>query len=233
MFALRKLFFLAAGLLAACQPPPKTASAPPANTTRIEFSIAGMICGMCEATSTEALKKIPGVYEARAEYPSLKASVLADARVTRETIRAALGSVGFEPRFPGESVASNATPLPEKEVAALDIQTISHGEEIDIAKYFAPGKYTVFDYYADWCGPCHLLSPKLEHLVKDSRNVALRKVDIANWNSAAAKQATKDFGLTGLPFVRAFGPKGEFLGEFEGNRFEKLEAILQGKTEKR
>lgn len=35
-------------------------------------------------------------------------------------------------------------------VSKKKIMTISRGEEVDLERYLVPGKYTVFEFYADW-----------------------------------------------------------------------------------
>ncbi len=117
--------------------------------------------------------------------------------------------------------------LSEAEKAGLDIETASKGEALSIRDHLAAGKTTIFDYYADWCGPCHLLSPKLERLVLEYQNLALRKVDIGDWETEVAKQATKEFGLPGLPYVRIYGPSGKLVGTVHGNRIEEVEEIIR------
>ena len=121
-------------------------------------------------------------------------------------------------------------PLSDAEKKTLDIQTLSQGNRFDVGEHLAPGKVTVFDYYADWCGPCHLLTPKLERLVLKYENVALRKVDIGTWESAAADQASSEFELPGLPFTRVFDNGGKLLGQVNGNFIEQIEAIVQANT---
>jgi thioredoxin 1 len=197
------------------------------NLEVFEFAVMGMTCGTCANTATELLAKVPGVHTARVDFDSKSGRVTADGSVTVGDVRSALSTYGFEAQFPGDAPTDSA-PLPESERKTLDIRTVSHGERVRIEKELAPGKVTIFDYYADWCGPCHLLTPKLERLVKRYRNVALRKVDIVDWESDAAKQASRDFRLSGLPYVRVYGANGEVLGSVVGNHVEQVEELLKG-----
>ena len=187
------------------------------------FSVAGMSCVTCANPATKALRYIPGVLEVKVDFDSKKATVKAKRAITRDEIRDALSTLGFEAHFPGDPVVAA---LSESEKAGLDIEIASNGKALRIRDHLVPDKITIFDYYADWCGPCHLLSPKLERLLLKHQNLALRKVDIGNWETAAAKQATKEFALPGLPYVRIYGPRGKFLGTVHGNHIEKVEEII-------
>ena len=192
--------------------------------TQTEFFVAGMSCGGCAKSATKALEKISGLYEVKVDFDSKRAIVNADREITRREVREALGTLGFEARFPGDVVV---LVLSEEEKTNLDIKTASQGEAIRLKDHLAAGKITIFDYYADWCGPCHLLTPKLERLLLKYGNLALRKVDISNWESEVAKQAAREFGLPGLPYVRIYGPKGKLLGAVHGNQIEKVEKIVK------
>jgi len=96
-----------------------------------------------------------------------------------------------------------------------------------VKDHLSTGKITIFDFYADWCGPCRVFSPKLERLLVDHPKVALVKVDIVNWESSVSKQLTKEYQLPSLPFVLLFDDKGKLLGKVRGNFIEKVEAIVE------
>lgn len=69
----------------------------------------------------------------------------------------------------------------------------------------------VVDFWADWCGPCHTLSPMLEQAVA-TRNgdVILAKVDVDK--NPALSQA---FRVQGIPAVKAF-KDGKLVDQFTG-----------------
>ena len=189
----------------------------------LEFSVAGMSCAGCAQSATEALKKIRGVQTVTIDFASQDAVITATREIIREQIEEALGTLGFEARFPGDTILQ---PLSEEEKADLDIATASQGEAFELADHLAAGKITIFDYYADWCGPCHLLTPKLERLLLKYDELALRTVDISSWESDAAQQAN----LPGLPYVRIYGPQGKLLGSVQGNQIQEVEDVIQRNT---
>ena len=87
-----------------------------------------------------------------------------------------------------------------------DVEVIARGEEVDLAIHVAPGKYTVFDFYAAWCPPCRTLSPALERLALAKKDqLAIRKVDIVDWTMPVTKQ----HGIESLPYLVLFDPQGQ------------------------
>jgi thiol-disulfide isomerase/thioredoxin len=94
----------------------------------------------------------------------------------------------------------------------LDIQVISRGEPVDLRSHLVPGKYTLFDYYADWCPPCREMAPQLEALVRRQPNLALRKIDIVDWSRPVAEQQN----VHDLPYLRLYGPDGRLIQEGDG-----------------
>jgi putative thioredoxin len=71
----------------------------------------------------------------------------------------------------------------------------------------------VVDFWADWCGPCHALTPVLERAVAErAGEVALAKVDID-----ANPELADRFGVRSIPAVKAFR-NGSVVSEFVGVR---------------
>ncbi|HEX6159465.1 MAG TPA: thioredoxin domain-containing protein [Thermoanaerobaculia bacterium] len=188
-----------------------------------EFDVAGLTCDGCAGTATDALRKMPGVVKAEVTYATRRARVEAKRRIEDAEFRAALAKFGFEARFPNDVVVK---PLTAEERSRADIRVASRGEAFDVRKNLARGKYTIFDFWAEWCGPCHVLTPKIERLVVERADVALRTIDLKQWDSPAGKQATKEFKVPGLPYVRVYGPDGRFVGEVVGNDIGKIRQLV-------
>ena len=93
---------------------------------------------------------------------------------------------------------------------AAKIRIVSNGgEQVDLPSLMAPGKITIVDFYAEWCGPCRQISPHLEQLAKTDPDVVLLKIDIVNWNTPVTRQ----FAIQSVPNVRVFGRTGAELGD--------------------
>ena len=109
------------------------------------------------------------------------------------------------------------------------VKVITHGSQVDLIKHLVPGKVTIIDFYADWCGPCRAASPILERMTKDDAGVVLRKVDIVNWGSAVAKQ----FNIRSIPHIKVYDGTGKIVyeGGFSPEIAKQAVAKAKGKPE--
>ena len=68
----------------------------------------------------------------------------------------------------------------------------------------------VVDFYADWCGPCRLLSPILERLEREFEGFEFVKVNVDRNPELALR-----YGVRGIPTVLVF-VRGKVVGGFVG-----------------
>jgi thioredoxin 1 len=94
--------------------------------------------------------------------------------------------------------------------SATEIPVITHGDQVRLEDHLVQGKYVLFDFYADWCGPCRALAPTLEALAAQNPDkLAVRKVDIVNGDSAVSRQ----YQIRFVPYLKLYGPDGQLLRE--------------------
>ena len=68
------------------------------------------------------------------------------------------------------------------------------------------------DFWAEWCGPCRALAPKLEELAQEMSG----KVKIVKMNVDENQQTPGQFGIRGIPAMILF-KGGQKIGELVGN----------------
>ena len=93
-----------------------------------------------------------------------------------------------------------------------------------LPKLAVPGKYTVFDVFADWCGPCRAVDERLRQVVTQRPDVAIRKLNVRDFDTPLARELGSTFET--LPYVVVLTPKGKRI-DVVGTDFEALDKALQ------
>jgi len=114
-------------------------------------------------------------------------------------------------------------PEPYPEGADMKIVTEKGDAVGDLGKLRVDGKYTVLDFYADWCGPCRLVDGQLRELVGTRDDIAVRKLNVVGFESPLAKQMGRK--LKALPYVVVYAPDGKKT-EITGHNPDKLADAL-------
>lgn len=195
----------------------------------LTFRVIGIDCSLCGPPVTKALAAVPGVKSVKVDAKAKTATVDVPDGFDKAKLRAALTNAGFDAQFPGET-KSAAEPLPAEVLKTLDIAVYDGKTKVDVDKILAPGKITVVDFYADWCGPCRVLETRLEHYMAAHPGVALRRVNIGKWDNVGAKQATA-LGATALPYIRVYSGDGKFVRAVTGGMWDEVLSAL-GRAEK-
>ncbi len=191
----------------------------------LEFRVVGMSCEACARTARSALEHIEGLRVRSIDVETGKTVVEAPRTVVAERIKEVLADrTQFEAFFAGETLPR---PLSEAERAGLDLEALPPARKVRLEDHLAPGKRTIFYFHAEWCGPCRLYGPRLERLVQAyPERLALRKVDVVDWDTPVARQLGKRYRMPGLPFTLVFDERGKLVGQVTGNDVERLKQLL-------
>jgi thiol-disulfide isomerase/thioredoxin len=95
----------------------------------------------------------------------------------------------------------------------LDAVIISRGERVDLDTHRAPEKFTIFDFGAPWCAPCHAAETLLKVYLRDHTDVALRAIvlDSQDPKVSYAMPVVSQHLLSapGLPYFIVMSPEGD------------------------
>jgi thiol-disulfide isomerase/thioredoxin len=199
----------------------------PAAADRVQvFSVQGIDCAGCEDEIRPYLKKVKGVKKWTFDVTQSEFTITLADKTTNSEVIAAIERAGRFRALPGAGHgtklgASQHEPYPK----GVDFAVVTDkGEAVGpLEDLRVPGKYTVLDFYADWCGPCAKIDKQLREIVAVRKDVAIRKLNVVQFNSALAKQMGRR--MRGLPYLVVFSPDGKRT-EIIGENYKRLNSAL-------
>ncbi len=119
----------------------------------------------------------------------------------------------------------NFDPLPPVPDGA-DLREISKlGEDVPrLEDHLAPGKVTLFDFYAVWCGPCRKIDAHVFPRLGHGRDLAVRKLNVVDWETPIARHYMKD--VTALPYLVVYGKTGKRVRTVSGLDLRAIDAAI-------
>lgn len=197
-----------------------------AETARI--SIEGMFCVSCQAKVTTALDKLAFVSASSASTASGTACAELSGAMDNDALAKAITQFGYTIANIEivEACDPNSKRFPENwgDTEGLDAAIISRGETVDLDAHRPDSKWTIFDFGAPWCGPCHAAELLLKAYLRDNSDTALRAIVLdaqdANESFAMPVVAQHLQAAPGLPYFIVMDPKGKTV--FKGSDVEKL-----------
>ena len=201
-----------------------TLAAVPARADRVQiYSIQGVDCATCGEKIRTALKKVKGIKKTEFDIHKVELTVEMEDTVADSVVLAAADKLGYR-AIVG---AGQGAYLPKEAYpAGADVQDLNKdGEAVGpLEKLRVADKFTVFDVYADWCGPCRDVDRKLREIVTRRPDVAVRKLSVVDFDSPLALE----LGLEMLPYVIVYTPEGKKT-EIHGAELGKIDKALKKK----
>ena len=111
-----------------------------------------------------------------------------------------------------------------------DFEITYEGKKSKLSDYVRPGKYTIVDFWASWCGPCMRQAAVLKAIYAEYHDKGLEIVGVAVWDEPqntleaiktkelpwpnilnAQTIPTDLYGISGIPCIIIIGPDGTIL----------------------
>ncbi len=208
--------------LLACEPRGAQTEVPSSAATSV-ISMQGIDCQSCGDEVAESLRQQTGVYAASFNRKLAELTVQYDPdKAAPPQFEAEVTEHGFV----AVAGAGHGRYLEQVAFGDLDAaEPVEPGQRVTLSDHVVPNKVTVFDFYAAWCKPCREVDRHMKTVLTNQRDVALRKLDIVDWDTELAQQHLT--GVEGLPYVVVFGTNGRKVAAISGLDLDRLDAAIE------
>lgn len=187
-------------------------------------SLQQLDCGSCSPQVLRLLEKEDGVRATRFSLALAEVTVTHDPeRTPPAQLVEILNRAGFAAVLGAGKGSYESGPDFDP---GLDVRPLTKtGQRVDLQQARAAGKVTVIDFGAAWCAPCRELDKFMATLLKSRTDLAVRKVDIVDWDSPVAAQHLRD--VKELPYILVYAPDGRQVAAITGLKREALAAAIE------
>lgn len=77
----------------------------------------------------------------------------------------------------------------------INMSVVSFNKD-DLENIKNSGKIILLDFYADWCGPCRMLSPVLDEFTEENPDFVVGKINVDK-----EPELSEEFGVSSIPML--------------------------------
>lgn len=77
----------------------------------------------------------------------------------------------------------------------INMSVVSFNKD-DLENVKNSGKIILLDFYADWCGPCRMLSPVVEEFAEENPDFVVGKINVDK-----EPELSEEFGVSSIPML--------------------------------